>query len=99
MHVIAEFTVIPIGTGVDLKEYVKACEVILQDDNIKHELHANGTNVEGEWNEVLEAIRKCHEKLHEMGVPRIATIIKVGTRTDKKQSMEDKVNSVKNVPD
>ena len=34
---------------------------------------------------MLEAIKACHEKLHEMGVPRIATQIKIGTRTDHEQ--------------
>ncbi len=29
-----------------------------------------------------------------MGAPRVSTVIKVGTRTDREQSMEDKVRSV-----
>jgi len=32
--------------------------------------------------------------LHAMGVPRISTAIQVGTRTDRDQTMEDKVRSV-----
>ena len=35
-----------------------------------------------------------HEKVHAMGAPRIHTNIKLGTRTDREQSLEDKVNSV-----
>jgi uncharacterized protein (TIGR00106 family) len=57
-------------------------------------MHANGTGVEGEWEQVFAAIRDCHQALHEMGVPRISTTIKVGTRTDRQQTMDDKIRSV-----
>ena len=95
MHVIADFTIIPIGVGVSLSKYVAACERVLAETGLTYELHANGTNVEGEWDEVMSAIKRCHEVLHEMGVPRISTIIKIGTRTDREQTMKDKVQSVK----
>jgi uncharacterized protein (TIGR00106 family) len=95
MHVIVDFTVVPIGVGVSLSEYVAACERILQESGLTYQLHANGTNVEGEWEEVFSAIRRCHEQLHRMGVPRLHTEIKLGTRTDREQHMADKVASVK----
>jgi uncharacterized protein (TIGR00106 family) len=94
MHVIVDFTVVPIGTGVSLSEYIVACENILRESGLVYELHANGTNVEGEWEAVFTAIRRCHETLHGMGVPRIHTDIKLGTRVDRAQSMADKVSSV-----
>ena len=95
MHVIVDFTVVPIGVGVSLSEYIAACEHILQESGLGYELHANGTNVEGEWEEVFTAIRRCHEMLHDMGVPRLHTDIKLGTRIDRQQSMTDKVSSVR----
>jgi uncharacterized protein (TIGR00106 family) len=94
MKVIAEFTVIPIGVGVSLSEYVAACERVLAGTGLHYELHANGTNVEGEWDAVMNAIRRCHETLHAMGVPRISTVVKIGTRTDRDQRMDEKVVSV-----
>ena len=95
MHVIVDFTIVPIGTGVSLSKYIAACENILADSGLTFELHANGTNVEGEWEDVFHAIRRCHETLHAMGVPRIHTDIKLGTRVDRSQSMADKLASVK----
>lgn len=94
MQVIVDFTVIPIGVGVSLSPYVAACEEVLTDAGLKHTLHANGTGVEGEWDEVFAAVRRCHEVVHQMGAPRVSTTIKVGTRTDKAQTMADKVQSV-----
>jgi uncharacterized protein (TIGR00106 family) len=95
MNAIAEFTIIPIGVGVSLSKYVAVCEGVLEQTNLHYELHANGTNLEGDWDEVMQAIRACHEKLHEMGVPRISTVIKIGTRTDRAQTMAEKVDSVR----
>jgi len=57
-------------------------------------MHMYGTNIEGEWDEVMAAVKKCHEVVHEMGAPRISTTIRLGTRTDKNQTMEDKIRSV-----
>ncbi len=95
MKVIAEFTIIPLGVGVSLSRYVAACERILEESGLTFELHANGTNVEGEWDEVMAVLKRCHETLHAMGVPRLSTIVKLGTRTDREQHMADKVASVR----
>ena len=40
-------------------------------------------------------MRRCHEVVHEMGAPRVTTTIKLGTRIDREQSMDDKLRSVK----
>jgi uncharacterized protein (TIGR00106 family) len=94
MHVIVDFTVVPVGTGVSLSPYVAEVERVLGRTGLHHELHANGTNLEGEWDAVMAAIRACHEALHAMGVPRIHTDIKLGTCSDRDQRMADKVASV-----
>ena len=95
MKVIADFTLVPIGVGVSLSKYVAACEEILDRPGLETSLHANGTNIEGEWDAVFAAIRACHEKVHSLGAPRIHSNIKLGTRTDREQTMEDKVESVR----
>jgi len=95
MHVIMDLTIIPLGVGVSLSKYVAVCERILSEAGLTCELHANGTNVEGEWDTVMAAVKRCHEELHAMGVPRLSTVIKLGTRTDRVQHMADKVHSVR----
>lgn len=94
MNVIVDLCIIPIGVGVSLSPYVAACENVLREAGLKSTLHANGTNIEGEWDKVFAAIKRCHEIVHEMGAPRISTIIKLGTRTDRSQTMDEKVRSV-----
>lgn len=94
MNVIADLCVIPLGVGVSVSPYVAACERVLVEAGLEPQLHAYGTNVEGEWDQVFGAIRRCHEEIHRMGAPRISTTVKFGTRTDREQTMADKVRSV-----
>ena len=94
MKVIMDLCVVPLGVGVSVSKYVAACHDILEDAGLKTHLHAYGTNIEGEWDDVFSAVKKCHEKVHEIGAPRITTTIRLGTRVDRDQSMEDKVESV-----
>jgi len=95
MKVIVDLCVVPIGVGVSVSRYIAACHQILTEADLKTNLHAYGTNIEGEWNPVFEAIKKCHQVIHEMGAPRISTTIKLGTRVDRKQTMNDKIESVR----
>ncbi len=94
MHVIVDLCVIPIGVGVSVSEYVAACERVIEEAGLHYKLHAYGTNVEGEWDAVFAAIKRCHEVVHEMGAPRISSTLRFGTRIDREQSMEDKISSV-----
>ena len=94
MRVIADLCLIPIGVGVSVSKEVAVCERLLAEAGLKTRLHAYGTNIEGEWDEVFAAIKRCHEALHAMGTPRISSSLRFGTRIDRRQSMEDKVRSV-----
>jgi uncharacterized protein (TIGR00106 family) len=95
MHLIADICVIPLGVGTSLSSHVAACEEIFERAGLAHTLHANGTNVEGEWDEVMAALKRCHERLHQMGAARIATTLRLGTRTDRSQSMAEKIAAVR----
>ena len=94
MNVLVDVCVVPMGVGVSVSKYVVECEKIFAEAGLNHRMHAYGTNVEGDWDEVMAAIKKCHETVHEMGAPRIGTTIRLGTRTDREQSMQDKIDSV-----
>lgn len=95
MKLTADICIVPVGVGVSLSSYIAACQQVLAQHDISSELHAFGTNVEGDFDEVMKAIKRCHEVVHEMGAPRITTTLKLGTRTDRSQSLADKVTSVR----
>lgn len=94
MKVMIDLSVVPIGVGVSVSAYVAACEGVLKEAGLSHTLHAFGTNIEGEWDDVFAAVKRCHEVVHQMGAPRVHSSLRVGTRTDKAQSLDDKVRSV-----
>ena len=94
MNVMIDLCVVPVGVGVSLSPYVAACQKVLAQAGLKTSMHAYGTIIEGEWDAVFAGVKQCHQVVHEMGAPRITTTIKLGTRTDREQSMEDKVRSV-----
>jgi uncharacterized protein (TIGR00106 family) len=94
MKVLADISIVPLATGMSLSPYVAACERVLREAGLEPRLHAFGTNVEGEWDAVFVALKRCHETVHGMGAPRIHTSIRLGTRTDREQSLDDKVRSV-----
>jgi len=94
MNVIADLSVVPIGVGVSVSRYVAACEKVLKEAGLTTRLHAYGTNIEGDWDKVFAAIKRCHEVVHEMGAPRISSTLRFGTRTDRSQTMDDKIRSV-----
>ncbi len=94
MRTIAELTVTPMGVGPGISSYVAEVERVLQQSGLKTQLHACGTNVEGELEDVLRAVRECHEAMHTQGAPRVSTTISIGTRTDHEDSLDTRVHSV-----
>lgn len=94
MKVTVDLCLIPLGGEASLSIYIARCQRVLEDAGLHHELHAYGTNIEGDYDTVMAAIKRCHELVHEMGAPRIFSNIKLGSRTDREQSLRDKVLSV-----
>jgi uncharacterized protein (TIGR00106 family) len=90
----ADLCVVPIGDGVSVADEIAQCQRILKRFPVEIRMHAYGTNLYGDWDDVFAAIKACHSELHESGVTRLSSTIKVGTRTDKNQTFDDKIGSV-----
>ncbi|PRQ73874.1 MTH1187/YkoF-like protein [Rhodotorula toruloides] len=96
MHATADFCLVPMGTAdPSVSKYIAECQRVLQKSGLKYELHGYGTGVEGEYSAVMKVIEECHEAVHAMGCPRVATDIRIGTRVDKQGSLQAKIDSVK----
>jgi uncharacterized protein (TIGR00106 family) len=91
MRALAEIQVIPLGVGVSVRKQVRRAQELIRESGLVVQEHSYGTNVEGELQTILDVIRKIHEVLHAEGTPRLATAIKLGTRTDKEPSLEAKL--------
>ena len=91
MKALADIQIVPLGEGVSVRDTVKRAHDLLRGTGLEIRLHAFGTNVEGELDDVLAAVKKLHETLHGEGTPRLTSSIKLGTRTDKEPSLQEKL--------
>lgn len=94
MKMLAEVTVHPLEGKSSHAEYIAECFKIFDELHLHPKLHAHGTNLEGEVSDVLLALERCHHRLHEIGIPRLALTVKMETRTDRKLRSEDRIKSV-----
>ncbi|CUM64265.1 uncharacterized protein PRCAT00001862001 [Priceomyces carsonii] len=92
---LADVCLIPIGTGTpSVSNEVALITNLARNSHLKCTLHSAGTTIEGPWNEVTDLIGQMHQLLHKNGVVRIQSDIRIGTRIDKSQSPQDKINVV-----
>ncbi len=92
---IVEVSIVPIGTeSTSLSSYVANCLRVLKDSGLTHELHAMGTIIEGDLQELFAVIRKMHEVPFMEGAQRVVTSIKLDDRRDKESTLRKKVASV-----
>jgi len=93
---IAEFTVIPIGTGTtSLSGYVAQLHQELERQaGIHFEMTPMGTILEGPLDRLFEVIRAIHEVPFLQGAERVSTSIKIDDRRDKDASMQQKMQAV-----
>ncbi|KAI2613159.1 YkoF-like protein [Hypoxylon fragiforme] len=94
----ADFCLIPVGTGnVSVAEEVAAVQKLLQVSGLTYTMHSAGTTVEGSWDDVMRVIGQAHSLVHAKGVLRVQSSMRVGTRTDKAQTAQDKVKRVEDI--
>ena len=91
---IVELSIIPIGVGTSLSEHIAEVMRVIQESGLRYESHSMGTNIEGEWDEIMPLVKKCHERLYQKGVERISTILRISDRRDKPYTIEGKMESL-----
>ncbi len=93
---IVEFSVVPIGRGEALAERVARILDIVDQSGLPYQLTAMGTLVEGDWDEVLGLVRRCHEAMGD-GSGRVYTHITIDDRPGTKGRIAGKVREVEDV--
>jgi len=78
---LAEFRIVPVGSGEETKELVAKTLAIVEKSELDYQLTAMGTLLEGEWEEILFVIQKCHEEIKKVA-PRVVTEITIDDRKD-----------------
>lgn len=91
---IIELSVIPIGVGASLSEYIAVVMKVIEESGLEYESHSMGTNIECEWDDVTPLVKRCHDELKKMGVERIGTTLRISERIDKPYTMSGKMKSL-----
>ena len=93
MAVLLEFSMTPLGEGESVSRYVARSLEIVEASGLDYRLHAMGTVIEGEWDEVFDVVRRCHEAMS-ADCGRVTCGIKVDSRKGATGRLRSKVESV-----
>jgi uncharacterized protein (TIGR00106 family) len=88
-----EVSMFPVDKGESLSAYVSRVLVIIDQSGLAYRINPMGTVIEGEWDEVMGVIKKCHAAL-EKDCRRISTSIKIDYRKGKKRRMDAKIEAI-----
>ncbi|MFW6141365.1 MAG: MTH1187 family thiamine-binding protein [Candidatus Saliniplasma sp.] len=91
---IVEFAIVPLDRGESLSEYVSQVIEMVDESGLDYKLTPMGTIVEGEWDEIMDLIKRCHKHVREVS-KRVETRIVIDDRESAKGRIKGKVESVK----
>lgn len=90
---LAEFSIIPIGAGSSIGDQLAGVLKIVDASGLPYKINPMGTVVEGEWDEVMKLVKKCHDIVMKSG-ERAITSISIDDRKGKPNRIEEKVKSI-----
>ncbi len=91
--VLLDFSMTPLGKGESVSPYVARCLEIVAQSGLEYRLHAMGTILEGEWEQVFGVVQRCYEALA-ADCERITCSIRVDYRQGPASRLESKVQKV-----
>tara|TARA_B100000315_G_scaffold260775_1_gene325098 strand:- start:14971 stop:15282 length:312 start_codon:yes stop_codon:yes gene_type:complete len=91
--VLCEFSMSPLEKGESVSKYVARSLDIIVKSGIDYRLNPMGTIVEGEWDEVIEVVTHCFNRMKQ-DCTRVSVSMKIDYRKGKKGRLESKVASV-----
>jgi uncharacterized protein (TIGR00106 family) len=93
VSVLVAFSVAPSGTGDSVSEAVAAAIRVVRESGLPNETNAMFTNVEGEWDEVMDVVRRAVEAVAAVS-PRVSLVLKADIREGVTNALTAKVESV-----
>jgi uncharacterized protein (TIGR00106 family) len=91
--VLLDFSMAPLGKGESVAPYVARCLEVVAASGLDYRLHAMGTTLEGEWDQVMAVVTKCFEALR-ADCDRVSCSIKVDYRRGRRGRLDEKVRHV-----
>jgi uncharacterized protein (TIGR00106 family) len=90
---LVEFSVIPIGSSSSVGDQIAEVLRIVDASGLPYKINPMGTVVEGEWDEIMKLIKKCHKKVM-TDEDRVITTISIDDRKGKPNRIDEKVKSI-----
>ncbi len=91
--VLLEMSITPLGKGESVSAYVAECVELIDRSGLDYELHAMGTIVEGELDQVLDLMRRCIEQVAKHS-DRVTCAAKLDFRRGQSGRLMSKITSV-----
>lgn len=92
---VVEFSMWPM-VGASVSGQVAKVVKLVDESGLNYKLNAMGTVVEGEWDEVMGLIKKCHQLLAGE-TERVITNISIDDRKGRTQRITGKVESIEKI--
>ncbi len=90
---LVEFSILPIGAGSSIGDQLAEVLKIVDASGLPYKINPMGTVVEGEWDEVMNLIKRCHGAVMKSG-ERALTTISIDDRKGKPNRIDEKVKSI-----
>lgn len=90
---LVEFSIIPIGIGSSIGDQLAEVLKIIDVSGLPYKVNPMGTVIEGEWDDIMKLVKKCHRTVMESG-ERVLTTIIIDDRKGKPNRIEEKVKSI-----
>lgn len=91
---LVEFSIIPVAGGESIGDEIAKVFKIVAESGLPYKANPMGTVIEGDWDEVMGVIKKCHQEVM-AGVPRAYSMITIDDRPGKpKDRLTEKIKSV-----
>ena len=90
---IVAFSVTPLGVGEDVGEYVADAVRVVRESGLPNRTDAMFTSVEGEWDEVMDVVKRATEAAG-AGGHRVSLVLKADIRPGRTGELTGKVERV-----
>lgn len=93
MSMLLEFSMYPLGKGESVGQYVARSLDIIDRSGLPYRLNAMGTVLEGEWDQVMNVVKECLERMSP-DCDRVECTLKFDWRRGASGRLTAKIDSV-----
>jgi len=87
------FSVTPLGVGEDVADYVADAVRVVRDSGLPSRTDAMFTTVEGDWDEVMDVVRRAVDAVTAKA-PRVGLTLKADVRPGVTGALDSKVDAI-----